>query len=86
MFQGPEKNMTTLRTLYYPALTDDDVKPGAVRCGAHSDYGTITLLFQDEMGGLEVSAVIFCILCLKGFIRYNLKKNGSLLNQSRGLY
>lgn len=47
--------MTTLRTLYYPPLTDDDVKPGVVRCGAHSDYGTITLLFQDDIGGLEVN-------------------------------
>ena len=25
-----------------------------VRCGDHSDYGTITFLFQDSMGGLEL--------------------------------
>jgi len=28
----------------------------AVRCGEHADYGTLTLLIQDEVGGLEVKA------------------------------
>jgi len=28
--------------------------PNTVRCGEHSDYGSITLLFQDDAGGLEV--------------------------------
>ncbi|XP_077987162.1 uncharacterized protein LOC144441458 [Glandiceps talaboti] len=48
-------NDTTLRTLYYPALSSEcKVKPGQMRCGEHSDYGSITLLFQDNAGGLEV--------------------------------
>ncbi|XP_077986152.1 uncharacterized protein LOC144440640 [Glandiceps talaboti] len=48
-------NDTTLRTLFYPALSSEyEVKPGQTRCGEHSDYGSITLLFQDNAGGLEV--------------------------------
>lgn len=43
----------TLRLLHYPPLTAA-MKPNQLRGGAHSDYGTITLLFQDEMGGLEI--------------------------------
>jgi len=43
----------TLRLLHYPPLTDA-LKPNQLRGGAHSDYGTITLLFQDAMGGLEI--------------------------------
>ena len=31
-----------------------ELKTGQVRCGEHSDYGSITLLFQDGVGGLEV--------------------------------
>jgi isopenicillin N synthase-like dioxygenase len=30
--------------------------PGQVRAGEHSDYGSITLLFQDTVGGLEVKS------------------------------
>ncbi|EFX82448.1 hypothetical protein DAPPUDRAFT_223803 [Daphnia pulex] len=54
VFDGVDKNGTMLRSLYYPSLTGDDIQPGVVRCGEHSDYGTITLLLQDDMGGLEV--------------------------------
>ena len=54
MCQGSEKNATTFRSLYYPSLADRDVCAGVERCGAHSDYGTVTLLLQDDMGGLEV--------------------------------
>lgn len=43
----------TLRLLHYPPLVEAP-KPGQIRAGAHSDYGTLTLLFQDEVGGLEV--------------------------------
>lgn len=43
----------TLRLLHYPPLQQPP-KPGQIRAGEHSDYGSITLLFQDQMGGLEV--------------------------------
>jgi isopenicillin N synthase-like dioxygenase len=43
----------TLRLLHYPPLQTLP-KAGQVRAGEHSDYGSITLLFQDEVGGLEV--------------------------------
>ena len=43
----------TLRLLHYPPLQRSP-KLGQVRAGEHSDYGSITLLFQDETGGLEV--------------------------------
>ncbi len=43
----------TLRLLHYPPM-DTTPKPGQIRAGAHSDYGTLTLLFQDDVGGLEV--------------------------------
>lgn len=53
---GKKDNQTTLRSLYYPRISKE-VKPGQVRCGEHSDYGSITLLFQDDVGGLEVKPV-----------------------------
>ncbi|MBD2516552.1 isopenicillin N synthase family oxygenase [Nostoc sp. FACHB-973] len=47
------QNNHTLRSLHYPPLQTPP-KPGQVRAGEHSDYGSITLLFQDDVGGLEV--------------------------------
>lgn len=45
-----------LRLLHYPAVRKSVFKdnPGQVRAGEHSDYGSITLLFQDNAGGLQV--------------------------------
>lgn len=43
----------TLRLLHYPAISGR-VQPGQLRAGAHSDYGTVTLLIQDPTGGLEI--------------------------------
>jgi len=48
-----QKHCNTLRLLHYPPVLGE-VQPGQVRAGAHSDYGSVTLLFQDEVGGLEV--------------------------------
>ena len=44
---GVVPNLTTLRVNHYPPVTDKLAdRPGVVRCGQHTDYGTITLLFQ----------------------------------------
>merc|ERR1712191_15298 len=48
-----KQNPTTFRTLFYPSLSaSDTLEAGVQRCGEHSDYGTVTLLFQDDMGDL----------------------------------
>jgi isopenicillin N synthase-like dioxygenase len=48
----------TLRLLHYPAVKKSVWRdnPNQVRAGEHSDYGSITLLFQDDIGGLEVKS------------------------------
>ena len=42
-----------LRAVNYPAR-DTAPLPGQLRAGAHTDYGTLTILRQDAVGGLEV--------------------------------
>ncbi|XP_033101454.1 2-oxoglutarate-dependent dioxygenase htyE-like [Anneissia japonica] len=54
---GENDNHSTFRTLYYPPSTDVVQKEGQIRCGEHSDYGGVTLLLQDETGGLEVKGL-----------------------------
>lgn len=43
-----------LRGICYPARSIAP-EPGQLRAGAHTDYGTLTLLRQDSVGGLEVT-------------------------------
>ncbi|KAF8325168.1 Clavaminate synthase-like protein [Cantharellus anzutake] len=45
----------TLRLLNYPPVSRKLLeKEGQARAGAHSDYGSITFVFQDDVGGLQV--------------------------------
>jgi isopenicillin N synthase-like dioxygenase len=47
-----DRPMATLRLLHYPAPSPgSDPQTGA---GAHTDYGNLTLLATDDVGGLEV--------------------------------
>ena len=41
-------NATSIRLLNYPPLTGDegDIRKSVTRCGVHTDYGGMTLLFQ----------------------------------------
>ena len=52
---GQKGNSSDFRTLLYPALEADRyIPPGQVRLGEHIDYGTVSFIFQDNVGGLEV--------------------------------
>ena len=43
------------RLLHYPAIPATELADGtATRIAEHTDFGTITMLFQDSIGGLQV--------------------------------
>ncbi|MBT6855754.1 MAG: isopenicillin N synthase family oxygenase, partial [Nitrospina sp.] len=49
-----QQPISALRANHYPALNKAPL-PGQLRAGAHSDYGSLTLLFQQEgLSGLEI--------------------------------
>ena len=56
--QFTDKNFTTLKTLFYPAIPENECSENTgvniIRLGEHTDYGPMTLLYQDNTGGLEV--------------------------------
>nr|XP_009859263.2 2-oxoglutarate-dependent dioxygenase htyE-like [Ciona intestinalis] len=52
-FLNQKNSMGTLRYAYYPPIKDD-VKPEQRRVSEHSDWGSITLLFVDSSGGLQI--------------------------------
>ena len=59
--EGSHLNTTIFRTNFYPTLegmSEEELADGVVRIGQHADYGSITLLVQDDIGGLEVNIMI----------------------------
>ncbi|UTW01172.1 2OG-Fe(II) oxygenase [Marinomonas rhizomae] len=49
--RGFKDHVTVLRMIHYPPRPANDHDNGA---GAHTDYGCVTLLLQDQIGGLQV--------------------------------
>lgn len=50
-----ETEVDELRIQRYPPLSTSEIKTGKIkRCHPHTDFGFITLLFQDTTGGLEI--------------------------------
>ncbi|KAF1920700.1 thymine dioxygenase [Ampelomyces quisqualis] len=51
------QSLFQLRLLHYPAISAQELAgKKRSRINAHSDFGTVTLLFQDAVGGLEIEA------------------------------
>jgi isopenicillin N synthase-like dioxygenase len=50
-----DHHTSAMRAIRYPALTGPP-QPGQLRAGAHTDYGTLTILATDGVAGLEVLA------------------------------
>ena len=48
-----DRSASAMRAINYPTSATPAV-PGQLRAGAHTDYGTLTMLRQDTVGGLEV--------------------------------
>ncbi len=48
-----DDHITNLVANYYPPV-DEEPLEGQYRKGPHSDWGTLTVLYQDDTGGLEV--------------------------------
>ena len=52
-----DKHTSTMRAILYPPLTTTP-EPGQLRAGAHTDYGTVTMLRGDDVpGGLQVQLI-----------------------------
>ena len=48
------QNTSELRLNHYPGVLAKELLEGCNRISEHTDFGTLTLLFQDSVGGLEI--------------------------------
>jgi isopenicillin N synthase-like dioxygenase len=51
-----DRPITSMRALNYPAIDMTPIGPDALRAGAHSDYGTLTILRTDHVPGLQIES------------------------------
>ncbi|CAH1790550.1 unnamed protein product [Owenia fusiformis] len=52
-----KKTRTQVRILNYPKMPEDFTKTeNQMRLGEHTDWGTVTFIAQDNMGGLQVKS------------------------------
>ena len=49
------KNQRNVKFVRYPGIPKGREVPDMVRCAEHTDFGVLTFVFQDDVGGLEVS-------------------------------
>eukprot|EP00128_Syssomonas_multiformis_P010538 Colp12_sorted_trinity150504_noHs@25974 len=51
-----DKPLIMMRIIRYPPVSEEVMNDGklCVGCGAHTDYGCLTILHQDDVGGLQV--------------------------------
>ena len=49
-----EKPLARGQLVYYPAMSSEDVEAGRFGAAAHTDFGALTILKQDDVGGLQV--------------------------------
>lgn len=53
--QYNDDHLTALRAANYPQIDDEDENQDIhIRCSSHSDWGILTLLRQDSVGGLQI--------------------------------
>lgn len=54
-FIGQKGNTSAIASQYYPPIPSiAEIKPGQIRIGEHTDFGTFTFIFQDGTGGLDI--------------------------------
>lgn len=61
---NPEtENECDFSMIHYPPIHSDTIlPPDTIRCAEHTDYEILTLLFQNEVGGLEVYFILMTFI------------------------